>query len=72
MVDEIEQEFLDSNRYGTEQVRDRIIDELEEKIEELVKKVLSGYYDSFRFMRRQSKMIVSLKEFLEKELNQEK
>lgn len=67
ITNDIENRFLKSNVWQgrTQDIEDRVIQNLEEKQTELVKKILKEFYDSYRYKKDNLQILKKLKEFIE-------
>lgn len=66
VTDELEAKFIDKGRWGdsVEQVEEEVLRELSERQEELVKKILKQFYDSYRYGKTDLTILKKLKEFI--------
>lgn len=64
--DEIEQEFFKSSWQGVkDEIRDDVLEEVREKQDEVVKKILRDFYDGYRYGKKDITILKKLKELLE-------
>lgn len=64
-VDEIQETyFKDSWKGLTDEIKDSVLEEVREKQEELVKKILKDFYDGYRYGKKDLAILKKLKEFL--------
>jgi len=65
LVSDIEDEFFGDKWNGKKEIADRVLDDLGEKQEELVKKILRKFYDSYKYKKADLTILKKLNEFLE-------
>lgn len=65
-VDEIESEYF-SNSWQSrkDEIRDSVLEEIKEKQEEVVKKILRDFYDGYRYGKKDITILKKLKELLD-------
>jgi len=56
----------------TEDIKDEVLEEIREKQEEIVKKILEDFYDSYRYGKTDAQMLQKLKEFISGEVKRKK
>lgn len=65
MVSEIESKYLKNSWRGvTDQIEEQVLERIKEKQDEIVKKILSDFYDDFRYGRKEPQMLEKLKAFI--------
>jgi len=65
ITNEIENEFITQDCWShNEEIREIILEDLEQKQTELVKKILKGFYDSYRYKKDNLAILKKLKEFI--------
>lgn len=64
-VDEIEAEYFKSSWSGVkDDIRESVLEELTEKQNEVVKKILKDFYDSYRYGKKDIAILKKLKDIL--------
>lgn len=64
LVDEIEKKYISKSWSGSEDVARYILEDLQEKQTELVKKILKEFYDSYRYKKSDIQILKKLQEFI--------
>lgn len=67
IVSDIEEEFIRANWDGRKEVRDYILDELKDKVNEIAKEILKDFYNSYKYNKKDITILKKLKELLEEE-----
>jgi hypothetical protein len=69
MVGEIESQYLKNSWRGvTDSIEETVLERIKEKQNEIIKKILSDFYDDYRFGRKESQMLEKLKAFISGEV----
>lgn len=63
-VDAIETEFMNQKWDGRKEIWDSVLETVTEKQEEIVKKILKEFYDSYRYGKKDITILKKLKELL--------
>ncbi len=65
VVDEIQNEYFEHSWSGVKnEIRDTVLQEIKEKQEEVVKKILKDFYDGYRYGKKDIAILKKLKELL--------
>jgi len=67
MVDQLESEYMKQDWYGNQAktVEDRVLENLKEKQTEFVKEILTQFYNSYRFKKKDLEILKKLKDFID-------
>lgn len=67
-VDEIECEYFPNSWQGRkDEIKDSVLEEIKEKQEEIIKKILRDFYDGYRYGKKDVTILKRLKELLDEE-----
>lgn len=64
LVSRIENKYIEKTWRGEEEISKRVLEDLQEKQTELVKKILKEFYNSYRYKKTDVAILKKLKEFI--------